>query len=361
MKKIILISFFLFGISGLTLTASAHDLIPNSVLQYLVNNPQATPQEIESFVDTNNPGLRQSFKSDQDMINILNQAGSTYASNQGSVFSAELKKIVRNQSSSIWFLLVSLLLAIALGALHALTPGHGKTMVAAYLVGSKGRPIDAIILGLVVTATHTSSVIGLGLISLYFSQYILPQTIYPYLTLVSGLLIVGMGLNLLEKRIRNSIKMSRANNGSASAVGEQKPKGSIKSLIGQKALPPTKGIVNKVKMWVSRRGSQVSMSNLISLGISGGIVPCPDALIVLLIAISLNRIGFGLIIVLAFSVGLAGVLIAIGLLIVLARPFMDRHINSNSKILKVLPVLSAIAVVIIGSVFVSQAYFLLRG
>ena len=101
-------------------------------------------------------------------------------------------------------LLIVFLLAAAFGwgALHALSPGHGKTMVAGYLVGARGTPRHAAILGLMVTATHTVSVFALGLVTLAASQYILPEQLYPWLGVLSGLLVVGIGLNVMRSRFR---------------------------------------------------------------------------------------------------------------------------------------------------------------
>ena len=86
--------------------------------------------------------------------------------------------------------------------MHALTPGHGKALVAGYLVGTKGRPRDAVLLGATVTVTHTAGVFALGLVTLLLSQFIVPDRLYPWLTLVSGLLVVGVGLSVFLQRLR---------------------------------------------------------------------------------------------------------------------------------------------------------------
>src|SRR5437870_7078170 len=85
--------------------------------------------------------------------------------------------------------LTSLLVAAALGALHALSPGHGKTIVGAYLVGARGTARHALFLGLVVTATHTLGVYALGLVTLTASQYIVPEQIFPWLGAASVILV----------------------------------------------------------------------------------------------------------------------------------------------------------------------------
>ena len=99
-------------------------------------------------------------------------------------------------------LVLLLLAAFGWGALHALSPGHGKAMVAAYLVGTRGSTRDALILGATVTVTHTAGVVALGFVALGLSAWVLPETLYPWLTLVSGLMVVGVGLAVLRRRAR---------------------------------------------------------------------------------------------------------------------------------------------------------------
>ena len=132
-----------------------------------------------------------------------------------------LEGLVRTGSFSPLFLLGAFLLSLALGSLHALTPGHGKTLVAAYLVGTKGRTRDAVFLGTIVTATHTGSVLLLGFVTLFASHYILPSLIAPWLEIASGVLIVGFGLGLLFQRRRSlAALLSRAGAGSLHSTGD---------------------------------------------------------------------------------------------------------------------------------------------
>ena len=100
------------------------------------------------------------------------------------------------------FIALSLLIAMFWGAAHALSPGHGKSIVAAYLVGSRGKPRHAVYLGLTVTATHTIGVFALGLVTLSLSAFIVPDQLYPWLNLVSALLIVSVGVSVLRWRVR---------------------------------------------------------------------------------------------------------------------------------------------------------------
>ena len=109
-------------------------------------------------------------------------------------------ELITTRSMSLWFLITAAFIALGLGALHALEPGHGKTIVAAYLVGSRGTAWHAVLLGLIVTASHTAGVFALGAITLYASRYIVPEQLYPWLGVFSGLTIAGLGGYMFLRR-----------------------------------------------------------------------------------------------------------------------------------------------------------------
>ena len=200
----------------------------------------------------------------------------------------------------IAFLLVA---AFGWGALHALSPGHGKAMVAGYLVGSRGTPRHALILGFTVTATHTAAVFALGLVTLAASEYVLPEDIYPWLGVLSGLLVVCVGISVMRSRFRRW----RALRAQGAEEGEQHD--------------------NRHDHHHHRPHSHhhgpPTMRGLLGLGVSGGIVPCPSALVVLIAAISQHRIGFGMLLIVAFSLGLAATLVAVGLAVVYGGRLID--------------------------------------
>ncbi|MFN7920014.1 MAG: hypothetical protein U0Q16_07955 [Bryobacteraceae bacterium] len=209
-------------------------------------------------------------------------------------------------------MVAALVVAFFLGAAHALTPGHGKTIVGAYLAGSRGRILDAVYLGGVVTVTHTASVFLIGLITLYVSRSVSLDRIFPWMSLASGLLIAVIGAWLLYVRLF------------ASGGGE-----------AHSHEPPSRG-------------------SLLSLGISGGLVPCPEALVVLMLSITLRRLLFGMAMLTAFSLGLASVLIAIGIGMVMMGPAV-RKMSGSAPWLDRLPALSALVVTLLGVVLVVQA------
>jgi ABC-type nickel/cobalt efflux system permease component RcnA len=263
-------------------------------------------------------------------------SGQTSISKSSDPFAA----LISGEELSVSFVIFSLFAAMFWGAAHALSPGHGKTVVAAYLVGSRGTAKHAIFLGATVTATHTIGVFALGLITLFASQYILPEKLYPWLGLISGLIVVGIGVYLMMQRFGifvdhvHSHDHSHHDQGGHIHTHGDKP---------HSHLPP------------GADGGPVTWKSLFALGVSGGLLPCPSALVVLLSAISLHRVGFGLLLIVAFSFGLAAILTGIGLILVYARKYFERF-RTNSPIMKLLPALSATVIVIAGLIITAQAF-----
>ncbi len=261
-----------------------------------------------------------------------------------------LLDLVRQKEFSISFYLFALVIALALGALHALTPGHGKTVVAAYLVGSRGTTLHAVALGTIVTLTHTGSVFLIGIITLAASQYILPTTIIPLLEILSGLLIVGLGFYLLWQRFlfwRKSLQPAPEKQARKISLT---PSTSNKKITGGiKVQKPSANLHHHGdgKMHSHDVPESITWRSLIALGISGGLVPCPDAIAILLVAIAINRILLGLALIISFSLGLAVVLIVIGLLMVNSRHLFDR-ISFLDKLAPVMPIVSAVIVLALG-------------
>ena len=225
--------------------------------------------------------------------------------------------LVSRGDLSLGLVLLSLAIAAFWGAAHALTPGHGKAIVAGYLVGTKGRPLDAVLLGGIVTVTHTIGVFALGLVTLVLSQFIVPESLYPWLTLASGVLVIGVGASVLIGRFRRrSHEHHHHDHGHSHDHGHAHTPG------------------------IDRRG-------LLGVGVAAGLLPCPSALVVLLSAIALHRIGFGLALILAFSLGLAATITSIGLVAVLAKRAFGR-LSLNGPVIRLLPAASALVILAVG-------------
>ena len=347
---------------------------------------------------------------------------------EGHEHSGDRIKELINRPLTLQLAIVALVVSFVLGGLHALTPGHGKAIVAAYLVGSKGRVIDAVFLGLVVTFTHTFSVIALGIVMLV-AQGFAPEDIVPWLSLFSGVLIVGIGAWLLTR----NMKQYYSGGAHSHAHGHQHPHphnhshehGHDHSHDHDHDHPHANdhdhghddehghdddhghdhshnhdhdhphaddhdhghddhshdhtddddhdhnhthagdhdpshdhghthshgGRTHTHAVPSERTG----FWGLLSLGVSGGIVPCVDALIGLLFAISLGKLVWGLIILCAFSLGLAAVLVAIGILMVMAKPVIERFTGEGIWLQR-LPIISAAVVILLGAILVFKAF-----
>ncbi len=238
-------------------------------------------------------------------------------------------KLIARRDLGPGFVLLSLLAALFWGAAHAFSPGHGKAIVAGYLVGTRGRVRDAVLLGLIVTATHTSGVFALGGVTLLLSAFIVPEQLYPWLNLASALLVVGVGLGILRWRIRAWRK-----GGSPAPYQHHHDHGHHHGH-------------DHPHDHHDHDHDGGRRAGLLGIGISAGIIPCPTALVVLLAAISLQRVGYGLLLILAFSVGLAVAVTSIGLLAVLARRTFSR-VSFEGSLVRALPAVSAFVVLALG-------------
>src|SRR3954452_16684829 len=220
-----------------------------------------------------------------------------------------------------------LLAAFGWGAVHALSPGHGKAMVAACLVGTRGTPRHAVALGLIVTVTHTIGVFALGIVTLTLSAVIVPERLYPWLSLASGLLVVGVGLSVL--------RMRRAQNHHHDHRHEHVHPHGTGAVGAHQHVNP------------HGPGGPVSSRGLVAMGASAGLLPCPSALVVLLAAIAQHQVGLGLVLILAFSAGLAATLTAAGLAVVASGRALTR-IGAPARLLAALPTASALMIVAVG-------------
>jgi ABC-type nickel/cobalt efflux system permease component RcnA len=299
--------------------------------------------------------------------------------------------------------LLALLAALVLGALHAFSPGHGKTVVGAYLIGSRGTPRHAAFLGLTVTITHTAGVFALGFATLFASQFIVPERLFPILSLISGSLVLGIGLTLFVRRWRGASHghvhaghhhhdsapvaepaLVAAGDGAGVSLNaayhthedphvhdhrrsahehthhhfsaaahvhdshhehehhhhhEQTHQHDHDHSRGHALVHSHGGRVHS-HLPPGADGAPIKWRSLIALGVSGGLIPCPSAMVLLLAAVALHKTLYGLILVLAFSVGLAITLTAVGLAFLYARRFF-RTPARDSRLVRLLPMASA--------------------
>ncbi len=236
------------------------------------------------------------------------------------------------------FLLLS---SFAWGALHALSPGHGKAMVAAYLVGTRGTARHAVALGGIVTVTHTIGVFTLGIITLALAEFVLPEDIYPWLTLVSGLLVVVIGAGVLRSRYRSwrrtTVDATHQHSHQRHAHDHGHDHGHGHGHGHHHDIPET-----------------LSWRGVLGMGAAAGLIPCPSALVVLLGAISQHQVALGLLLIVAFSVGLAGTLTFLGLLVVRSRGLSER-LRIPAQVTYALPAISALVIIVAGCLLTLSA------
>jgi len=310
--------------------------------------------------------------------------------------SLRLTSLVSERDLTVGFALVAFAIALGLGALHALSPGHGKTVMAAYLVGQRGTVRQAALIGLTVTATHTIGVVLLG-IALTVSTVIAPERVIPWLSVASGLLLAAVGLFLLRRAVR-AVRAARRRAQPAAHThsnphdhdhahhaehdhGHDHPHDDHAHDVHahddhahdvhahdhpHAAAADHRDEVEADAGWHEHGGSRhqhapldvdqpLHWRSLVALGFAGGLVPSPSALVVLLGAIALDRAWFGLVLVLGFGLGMAATLMAAGLLLERGRRLVDRRTARLDRegrrmpvALRLLPVLTSAVVIVVG-------------
>jgi len=295
------------------------------------------------------------------------------------VFGGSFASLIERDLTPGAFLL-ALLLAVGFGAVHALGPGHGKTVMAAYLVGAEGRVRHAVSVGVAVSIMHTFSVVALGLLTLWASSLFPPESVYPYLSLVSGVVVLALGMWLL--RVRTNSRRERPTpihpnapervlvgvGASANAHGgahhdhESEHDHDVHSH-GHDHLDDSGGHDHGFGYHTHSPAelpagvSVLSRRGLLAIALSGGLLPSPSALVVLLGSIALGRVAFGLTLVAAFSIGLAGALTLVGVAVLRARAYATRRFGSRAG--AALPILSAAAITLLGAWLTLRALFTL--
>jgi ABC-type nickel/cobalt efflux system permease component RcnA len=239
----------------------------------------------------------------------------------------------------VGFALASILAALAFGIVHALAPGHGKTVMAAYLVGQRGTRRQALQLGAVVTFTHTASVLLLGAL-LTAGALAAPERVVPVTEILSGLLLAGLGAYLLMTAVRRSrVQHTHHDHHHDNDHPHEHSHGGT----SHSHAPVMDGPLG----WRALAG----------MGVAGGLVPSPSALVVLLGATALGRAWFGVVLVLAYGLGMAVTLTAAGLLLLRAQSALDRRgwtLGRGRALGRLLPLGTASLVMIVGLALVAR-------
>jgi len=215
-----------------------------------------------------------------------------------------------------------LLTSFWLGAVHAATPGHGKTIAASYIVGVRGRPVDALVLGIFVTLSHTSGIILVAVLATAGSTWLIPQQVEAYLAVATGILVIGIGCWMLRTQMR-LLTAARAQADSRRDRSEVTVPAARNDRHGKEHLhthPHDRGPHYHSHGWglvhthdleaITQVRPRLGM--LLALGIAGGLLPDPGALAILLAAIAKGKLILGFLTVIVFSLGFASVLVAVG-------------------------------------------------
>ncbi len=248
------------------------------------------------------------------------------------------------------FFLALLTTFAVVGALHAAQPGHGKALVAGYLVATQGTMRDALALASIVTITHTAGVFALGGLTVAASAIFLPSRVVPMMQILSALLVVLLGLNLVRRALRGIARNQAPlpdthgahdhHHDHASMTDEEHARMHLEEALAMR--------------------NRTSLRDLLTLGIAGGIVPCPEALAILLLAIGLHQAWLGMLSIVAFSLGLAAVLVAFGVVVALFQSrsavVLQRIPGGNDGVagrmargaVRLVPVVSAVLITIVG-------------
>jgi nickel/cobalt exporter len=255
-------------------------------------------------------------------------------------------------------LLLSLLTALALGASHAVTPGHGKTLMAAYLVGTRGTPLHAVGLGLAVTVSHTLGILVLAALIVGAQGLLPPDVVVRAAPVIAAVTIVVIGgwmlIAELRRRMaaRSVVAVEPHGHGHEHGHGhdhahehEHHPDAATHSHGGttHSHLPPT--------------GATISWRGLIALGLAGGLIPSTSALFILLGSIVAGRPAFGFVLVVVFGLGMALVMSAVGLAMVFARTRLDRFPSGSGagRLARHATLVAAVVVLAFGVYLTAQA------
>ena len=238
-------------------------------------------------------------------------------------------------------LVLSLFAAFGFGAVHALGPGHGKTITAAYLVGRGARVRDSAAAGAAVALMHTASVLALGLVLFLVARTFPAERVYPWLTLATGAVALGLGVVLLVARVRAHRRGESAWHGHSHSRGHAHREGH-----------DLHEHEDEVHHHHGADRRPLSARGLAALAVAGGILPSPTAFVVLTGAVSAHRVGYGLALVAAFSLGLAASLMGVGLVALRARSAVSRRLSSRRA--QLIPIVSAAVIVGFGVFFAAQ-------
>jgi ABC-type nickel/cobalt efflux system permease component RcnA len=238
----------------------------------------------------------------------------------------DFSSMLQQGSGSAWLFVPS---AIALGALHGLEPGHSKTMMAAFIIAVRGTVAQAVLLGLSATVSHTAVVWALALVGLYFGQNSDVLASEPYFQLISGALIIATAI-WMAWRVHKANHHHHHDHHHAGAVDAH-------------AQAHAEQIRHRFT------GQHVTHGQIVMFGLTGGLIPCPASITVLLLCLQLKQFALGAALVLSFSVGLALTMVASGALAALSVRHASKAWGGFGAFAEKAPYLSSALMLVVGS------------
>ena len=305
------------------------------------------------------------------------------------VRSNQLSDMLAKGTSDWSVVLLTLLIAIALGALHALEPGHGKTLLAVSLVGARATVKQAAILAAALTVAHTAGVLALGIAINLFKGAFVPETIYPWITLLSGCAIAIIGARAVQKQIQarqafahghphghaathphehvhvhhphdhghatgyDHSHLSEHDHSHASGHDHPRASGNGHERTGDRQ--HVHDDLEHARSHAIPGTAPLRFGGTVWAAMSGGIAPCPAALVVLLAAIALDQVAYGIFVIVAFSFGLAATLTGLGIGVVRGASWLQRR-PAFDRFVRIGPLVSAVVIATIGSIMVGQGF-----
>ena len=256
----------------------------------------------------------------------------------------DLSDVLARNLSDPLVLAVAILLAIALGALHALEPGHGKTLLAISLVGARATVPQAVVLATALTVAHTLGVLLFGVVVLTLARYIVPEAIYPWIALASGIVVALLGARALARELaRRRSQPTDRDHAQAHAHGAGHHHHHDDGF----------GVAVHTHSHLIPGSAPISFRSAIIAASTGNVAPCPAALVVLLAAIATHRVGWGLVLIVAFSIGLALTLTLLGVAVVRGAAWLTRRPQFD-RFARYAPLVTAAAISAIGAWMIGE-------
>ena len=238
---------------------------------------------------------------------------------------ASLPELIQSGTSSAWLFVPT---AVLLGALHGLEPGHSKTMMAAFIVAVRGTVAQAILLGLAATLSHTAVVWAVAMGGLYFGRNLDAEASEPYFQAASAALIIAIALWMLWRTWRQSHRHHHEHDHAHIDAHERAHAEDIRRRFGGAA--------------------HVTTAQIIAFGLTGGLIPCPAAITVLLLCLQLKAFTLGAGLVLCFSIGLAVTMVSVGVAAAWGVRHAEKRWSGFAAFAERAPYVSAAMIILVG-------------